>query len=102
MNLAVEVLPGHALDKRYGYKEPLLEETDMEPEVRPVTFTMTEDVFRLEAGNLGLATCYVDCEGRIVSSPEDAFRILNIPESRRLFLLSQKDLFLSAVKEMHS
>ena len=61
----------------------------------------TEDVFRLEAGRLGLTTCYVDAEDRIVSSKEDTFLILGIPESRRLFLLSQKDLFFSAVKNMH-
>ncbi len=102
MKLSVEVLPGHALDKRSGYKEPLSEEPLKESEPRQITFTMTEDVFRLEAGKLGLATCYVDYEGRIVSSAEDAFLLLNIPDSRRLFLFSQMDLFLSAVKNMHA
>ena len=102
MEPEVEIFPGHALDPRYGSRLQVVEEDFLEDEdSEDLTFTMTEDVFRLKAGRLGLTTCYVDAEGRIVSSKEDTFLILGIPESRRLFLLSQKDLFFSAVKNMH-
>ncbi len=101
MDSEVEIFPGHALDPRYGSRLQVMGEDGEDADSEDVTFTMTEDVFRLEAGRLGLTTCYVDAEGRIVSSKEDTFLILGIPESRRLFLLSQKDLFFSAVKNMH-
>ncbi len=99
-NLTVEVLPGHALDKKHGYKTELPEKDRETTQTKPITFTMTEDVFRLETGRLGLATFYVDGEGRIVSSPEDVFLLQGIPDSRRLFVHSQMDLFLSAVRNM--
>lgn len=108
--LSVEILPGHALEEEYGLGARLAGrnsrgdgEAGEEGAVpKEVTFTMTEDIFRLEAGELGLATCYVDGEGRIVSSSADVFLILSVPDIRRLFLHSQKELFLNAVKKMHS
>lgn len=102
LDLSVEILPGHALNRRNGYKLQLVEESDNVSKVRKITFTMIDDVFRLKAGNLGLGTYYVDREGRIVSSSEDIFLILSISESRQLFYLSQKDLFLDAVKDLQT
>ena len=66
------------------------------------TYTMVDDIFRLNPGNMGLVTYYVDMEGRIVSSPRDVFLLLSIPESRQLFLDSQKGLFLAALRKLHS
>lgn len=57
------------------------------------TFTMTEDIFTLE--DLGLHTWYVDGEGRILASEEDLFLVINREYSRKTFVFSQKELFLS-------
>jgi len=56
------------------------------------SFTMTEDIFLLN--DLELNTWYVDREGRILSSEEDLFLVLNREYSRRMFVFSQKGLFM--------
>lgn len=62
------------------------------------TFTMTDDIFRLN--DLDLTTFYVDEEGRILSSEEDLFLVINKEYSRRTFLHSQLPLFYRAVKHL--
>lgn len=61
------------------------------------SFTMTRDIFRLD--DLDLHTWYVDREGRILSSEEDLFLAINRDYSRKMFVFSQKGLFLSLVKK---
>lgn len=56
------------------------------------SFTMTKDIFRLD--DLELDTCYVDGERRILASEEDLFFVLNREYSRRMFVFSQKGLFM--------
>lgn len=56
------------------------------------SFTMTEDIFRLD--DLELDTWYVDREGRILASEEDLFLVLNREYSCRMFVFSQKGLFM--------
>lgn len=97
--LPVEICPGHALDERQGGKGRL---PGQGADARALTFTMTEDVFRLEPRELGFATCFADREGRIVSSEEDVFFLLGVRQSRRMFLHSQTGLFLSAVRKLRS
>lgn len=62
------------------------------PEQESCSFTMTEDIFRLD--DLELDTWYVDREGRILASEEDLFLVLNREYSRRMFVFSQKGLFM--------
>lgn len=57
------------------------------------SFTMTEDIFFLD--DLALHTWYVDGEGRILASEEDLFLVINREYSRKMFIFSQKGLFLS-------
>ena len=54
---------------------------------------MTEDIFFLD--DLALHTWYVDGEGRILASVEDLFLVINREYSRKMFIFSQKGLFLS-------
>lgn len=56
------------------------------------TFTMTEDIFRVN--DLELNTFYVDAEGRILAEEEDLFLVINRDYSRKTFVFSQKSLFL--------
>ncbi len=62
------------------------------------SFTMTKDIFRLD--DLDLHTWYVDGEGRILASEEDLFLAINRDYSRRMFIFSQKGLFLSLVRKV--
>lgn len=62
------------------------------------SFTMTEDIFRLD--DLELDTWYVDWEGRILSSEEDLFLVLNREYSRRMFVFGQKGLFMHWVDKV--
>lgn len=59
---------------------------------------MTEDIFRLD--DLELDTWYVDWEGRILSSEEDLFLVLNREYSRRMFVFGQKGLFMHWVDKV--
>ena len=62
------------------------------------SFTMTEDIFRLD--DLELDTWYVDWEGRILSSEEELFLVLNREYSRRMFVFGQKGLFMHWVDKV--
>lgn len=63
------------------------------PAERECSFTMTEDIFRLR--DLELETFYVDAEGRILATEEDVMMVCNRDDSRKLFVFSQKPLFMS-------
>ena len=101
--LQVELISGHALDGVDATEQKAAEMgADISFPPENDTYTMVDDIFRLNPGNMGLVTYYVDMEGRIVSSPRDVFLLLSIPESRQLFLDSQKGLFLAALRKLHS
>ncbi|NBI92422.1 glycosyltransferase family 2 protein [Lachnospiraceae bacterium] len=57
------------------------------------SFTMAKDIFSLD--DFRLSTWYVDKEGRILSSEEDVFLVINREYSRKTFVFSQKGLFMS-------
>ena len=61
------------------------------------SFTMTDDIFRLN--DLELTTCYVDKEERILATEEDLFLVINREYSRKTFIFSQKNLFLTMVQK---
>lgn len=63
------------------------------------SFTMTRDIFCLD--DLELHTWYVDGEGRILASEEDLFLLINRDYSRKMFVFSQKGLFLSFADNIH-
>lgn len=63
------------------------------------SFTMTRDIFCLH--DLELHTWYVDGEGRILASEEDLFLLINRDYSRKMFVFSQKGLFLSFADNIH-
>lgn len=60
------------------------------------SFTMTESLFRVN--DFELNTFYVDMEGRILATEEDVCMLINRDYSRKLFVLSQKGLFLSGTE----
>lgn len=62
------------------------------------SFTMTKDIFRLD--DLELSTWYVDEEGRILASEADLFLAINRDYSRRMFVFSQKELFMSFAEKI--
>lgn len=82
-NFSVKILEGTFFQSR---------EKDL-PESETGSFTMTKDIFRLE--DFSLRTAYVDEEGRILATEDDLFMVMNRSYSRRMFVFSQKDLFLS-------
>lgn len=57
---------------------------------------MTDDIFRLD--DLELTYIYADREERILATEEDLFLVLNRDYSRRTFLFSQKNLFLTMAR----
>lgn len=62
------------------------------------SFTMTDDIFRLQ--DMELTTCYVDAQERLMATEEDLFLVINRDYSRQMFIFSQKNLFISKVREL--
>ena len=86
--LAVRILKGHPFPNGNGV------ELVLEKKKRGIcTFTMAKDIFCLD--DLELHTWYVDEEERILASEEDLFLSINRDYSRKMFVFSQKGLFLS-------
>ncbi|MBR6770599.1 MAG: glycosyltransferase family 2 protein [Lachnospiraceae bacterium] len=76
----------------------LLPESEQGKKAAGLSFTMTENIFRLE--DMSLTTIYVDGEGRILATEEDLFRVINRDYSCQSFVFAQKSLFLHAISQM--
>lgn len=61
------------------------------------SFTMTANIFKVH--DLELTTCYVDEQERILATEEDLFMVINRDYSRRMFIFSQKNLFLTMAEK---
>lgn len=59
------------------------------------SFTMTGDIFRLR--DLELETFYRDTEGRILATEEDVLMVCGRDDCRRMFVFSQKALFMNQI-----
>lgn len=57
------------------------------------SFTMTDNIFKVR--DFDLQTFYVDEEERILAFEEDVLMVMNRSYSRKMFILSQKALFMS-------